>query len=240
MIVGVISTFCFFCLRQQIRDNRRRERAMEPPHRRRQRQLEHVGGRATLATSASAYPSGAWRGYYTHVDGQHGVCEFQLRYGANGQVSGEGTDDVGRYAISGLASEDGRIAFSKTYTRGTRSVGGVVKSENYGHTVEYRGRRDRGGVRGQWEICHQKGTYNGVFHLWPAIVPAAASGSGGGGDGEEVDEDAECCVCFDRRIDCKLEPCGHVALCGECAARLRPQRCPLCRMDIQSIRGWIG
>ena len=62
-------------------------------------------------------------------------------------------------------------------------------------TIELRLDRatDRGGVRGQWEICHQKGTYNGVFHLWPAIVPAAASGSGGGADGggDSADSDDE-------------------------------------------------
>lgn len=35
-----------------------------------------------------------------------------------------------------------------------------------------------------------------------------------------------CSVCFEREVNCGL-PCGHVALCMECASNMRT--CPFCR-----------
>ena len=82
--------------------------------------------------------------------------------------------------------------------------------------------------------CEQLGRFDGGFHLWP-VMPSEhwrqqaqeqqqADDGGGAGGGDE----AECAVCYDRPIDVGLEPCGHVAFCGECVRRLQPQRCPLC------------
>lgn len=215
--------------------------------RERQRHLDHVGRLAGDAPSMAAiYPSGAWRGYYTHVDGQHGVCEFRLAFEPDGTIRGSGTDDVGEYTIEGLfgvADDGGPIAFTKSYTPGSRSAGGRVKRENKGHRVEYHGRAARtdevgcpvlgNGVRGGWTIRHVRGRHDGVFHLWPVVMSRAAQEASPGVNDDE--EETECCVCYDRRVDVKLEPCGHVALCGECAGRLRPQRCPLCRVDIDRV-----
>ena len=54
-------------------------------------------------------------------------------------------------------------------------------------------------------------------------------------EGDAADEANECCVCFDRRINTRLQPCGHVALCHACAARLTSSRCPLCRAQIVDV-----
>ena len=91
-----------------------------------------------------------------------------------------------------------------------------------------------GGLRGTWTIRHELGNHDGRWHLWPVVMPEDDPSPGGGTAGEG-DENAECCVCYDRRIDVRLEPCGHVALCGACAFRLSPRRCPLCRADIANI-----
>jgi len=217
----------------------------------------------------AVYPSGSWRGYYTHpvMDGgrnarQHGVCEFQLRFvpmGTYTLLRGEGADDVGSYAIEGEAGNAtealgaaaaGRMRFRKTYALGSRNAAGAVRAENKGHSVEYDCRPARtdanghpvlaNGVRGDWSIRHARGDFGGVFHLWP-VMPrehwAQGEGARDGAPGGQAaaDEESECVVCYDRRIDVRLEPCGHVALCGECASRLRPKRCPLCRADIQRI-----
>lgn len=219
-----------------------------------------VNGRPAGATSAveharyvgapagrkqQLYPSGAWRGYYSHVDGQHGVCEFRLAFDSSG-IRGDGTDDVGGYSIRGLAGSNGHVAFTKQYLAGTLSAGGLVRAENQAHAVEYRGKAARtdangrpvlgNGVRGKWSIRRHGWLpvtmYSGVFHLWPVMRHWEV-------DGDEADgaaEESECCVCYDRQIDVRLEPCGHVALCGACAAQLRPQRCPLCRVDIRQVQ----
>ena len=46
------------------------------------------------------------------------------------------------------------------------------------------------------------------------------------------DQDA-CVVCLERRPAVRLEPCGHIALCNECARLLQQSNaqphCPMCR-----------
>ena len=70
---------------------------------------------------------------------------------ANGNMSGEGNDDVGRFAIKGKYDEPaGECTFHKTY------IGR--------HTVFFRGFREGKGIWGVWEI----GTFaHGGFHIWP-------------------------------------------------------------------------
>lgn len=205
-----------------------------------------IGGGAVVG--ASLYPSGAWRGYYTQGRRQHGVCEFHLAFEADGRVAGEGVDDIGAYTIRGRHG-DGRVAFSKRYCKGSRTAAGQLSPENQGHAVEYRGAAARtlaegrpslsGGVRGSWAIRHALGDLDGAWHLWPVMNRWQQQQSDGahGGDqsgcaGQAVDRESECCVCYDRPIDTCLMPCGHVALCWNCASRLPQRRCPLCRADI--------
>lgn len=164
-------------------------------------------------------------------------------------MRGQGTDDVGCYLIRGrLADSNGRLSFTKQYQLGTRNAEGRLCNDNQGHCVEYRGGAARrasdgnpcvgSGVRGDWSIRHAEGNYDGVFHLWPVMQHWTASATAAS---NEAEEESECCVCFERKIDTKLEPCGHVALCAVCAGRLQAgaaaggRRCPLCRAEIQRI-----
>ena len=212
----------------------------------RSRHISYVRGTDAAERGAlvegSPFPSGSWRGYYTFGRAQHGVCAFELSFLGGGEVRGAGVDDVGAYAIRG-AHEGGRVAFTKQYERGSLNDVGTHCDGNLGHAVEYRGSPARldgdgraalgGGLRGTWSIRDAEGNHDGNWHLWPAMASqqwghasAAAAGTG----------DDECCVCYDARIDCRLEPCGHVALCEGCATRLvAPRRCPLCRADIRQI-----
>ncbi len=43
-----------------------------------------------------------------------------------------------------------------------------------------------------------------------------------------------CVVCIAAPKDTALVPCGHKCVCGPCAAKLRPQLCPICRAPIAS------
>ena len=90
-------------------------------------------------------------------------------------MTGAGTDDVGSYTMSGQWNGNtGRLAFTKTYIRGTGDSG-----ENLGHTVDYRGSVQQGrlaaGVRGTWHVNIPNGyAGTGRFHLWPSDLALAA------------------------------------------------------------------
>jgi hypothetical protein len=50
-------------------------------------------------------------------------------------------------------------------------------------------------------------------------------------------EDALCVVCLDARKDHAIVPCGHMCVCGPCAAMLNQAghpSCPVCRGPITS------
>jgi hypothetical protein len=210
-------------------------RTAPPPYRRTTPEGHHPASAPTAI--AAWYPSGAWKGYYTQHDGQHAVCEFQLVF-SGASVSGEGIDDVGAYSFSGRVS-GAQVSLSKTYSRGSRNIEGLVSDANEGHSVEYVGDPTRmqedgrpflaAGLRGSWSIRVQDFSDAGRFAIWPAMArDEYAAMEGHTLQGEEVD--LECCVCMDRYIDTKLDPCGHEALCGTCAYRVTC--CPLCRARV--------
>lgn len=190
-------------------------------------------------------PSGAWRGYYTYAGRNHDVCEFQLQF-LNGNVQGRGVDDVGGYTINGTF--DGRshsIQFIKQYQRGTRNQSGFVSEDNEGHKVAYTGRlvgQNLGaGFRGSWAIRNFGTNSDGIFHLWPAMESWASASAPPLEEPTpqvfQVAEDGEYVVCLDRPITTCLRPCGHIAMCSQCADRLQRSTgtCPICRSHIQSI-----
>jgi hypothetical protein len=76
--------------------------------------------------------------------------ELSLTF-ANGNMSGDGVDDVGRFLIKGRYD----AATCECYW--TKSYVGA-------HDVFYRGFREGKGIWGTWEITIQ---YHGGFHIWP-------------------------------------------------------------------------
>ncbi len=84
---------------------------------------------------------------------------------ANGSMSGNGMDDIGRFLIRGRYDAANRECYwTKTY------IGG--------HDVFYRGFREGKGIWGTWEI---QVFGHGGFHIWPRQA----------GEGAEETEQAE-------------------------------------------------
>ena len=68
--------------------------------------------------------------------------------------------------------------------------------------------------------------------------PDHAGGSSGAASKKERDreeEENECCVCMDRPVQVRFDPCNHSALCRKCAVRLLDRRCPLCRAAVKQV-----
>ena len=69
----------------------------------------------------------------------------------------------------------------------------------------------------------------------PEVSPRRALG--GAGTGGPPASSADCCICLDKPAVAVLVPCGHRALCCECAARVANQRavCPVCRGPFREV-----
>ena len=100
--------------------------------------------------SESLFPSGPWTGFYNYLPGDRHRMDLQLTF-SNGNMSGDGADDIGRFFIKGRYDATNRECYwTKTY------VGA--------HDVFYRGFREGKGIWGTWEITIQ---FHGGFHIWP-------------------------------------------------------------------------
>ncbi len=98
----------------------------------------------------SLFPSGPWTGFYNYRPGDRHRMDLALTF-AEGVLSGDGVDDIGRFLIKGRYDAASRECYwTKTY------VGA--------HDVFYRGFREGKGIWGTWEITIQ---YHGGFHIWP-------------------------------------------------------------------------
>lgn len=100
--------------------------------------------------SATAFPSGPWTGFYTYAPSDKHRMDLHLDFSA-GCITGDGSDDVGRFLIRGKYDASSRECFwTKTYPGS--------------HDVFYRGFREGKGIWGTWEIL----TFaHGGFHVWP-------------------------------------------------------------------------
>jgi hypothetical protein len=96
------------------------------------------------------YPSGPWLGFYNYRPGERHRMQLCLAF-ANGQMTGDGSDDVGRFLIKGRYDSTTRECYW------TKSYVGA-------HDVFYRGFREGKGIWGTWEITIQD---HGGFHIWP-------------------------------------------------------------------------
>lgn len=61
------------------------------------------------------------------------------------------------------------------------------------------------------------------------------------GKAEEEGPGMQCVVCWAAPREVIFEPCNHVAVCGECAQKLREERkpCPCCRQSVKRRRAAI-
>src|SRR5262245_20879103 len=96
------------------------------------------------------FPSGPWTGFYNYGRStrKHRM-DLELTF-ADHTVSGDGTDDIGRFFVSGPFDEtNSECYWTKTYIDG--------------HDVYYRGFREGKGIWGLWELPSE----SGGFHIWP-------------------------------------------------------------------------
>jgi hypothetical protein len=100
--------------------------------------------------SEELFPSGPWVGFYNYRPGDRHRMDLNLTF-ANGSMTGDGNDDVGRFIIKGRYQTDTREChWTKSY------VGA--------HDVFYRGFREGKGIWGTWGISVFD---HGGFHIWP-------------------------------------------------------------------------
>ena len=100
--------------------------------------------------SETLFPSGPWTGFYNYRPGDRHRMDLQLTF-ANGNMSGDGVDDIGRFLIRGRYDDTSRECYwTKTYPGS--------------HDVFYRGFREGKGIWGTWEITIRE---HGGFHIWP-------------------------------------------------------------------------
>jgi hypothetical protein len=102
------------------------------------------------------FPSGPWTGFFLQywMPGRH-VTNLQLTC-SRGQLSGEGSDWVGAYSISGAYDvRTGQCQWTKQY------VGR--------HSIAYKGVNEGRGIWGVWELKQLWGLFTdrGGFHIWP-------------------------------------------------------------------------
>jgi len=104
--------------------------------------------------SDELFPSGPWTGFYNYSPQDKHRMDLDLTF-AGGKMSGDGNDDVGRFAISGQYDVKSlECWWTKTYTGA--------------HSVFYRGFREGKGIWGTWEITPHS---HGGFHIWPEGMP---------------------------------------------------------------------
>ncbi len=100
--------------------------------------------------SEDLFPSGPWVGFYNYGPGDRHRMDLHLVF-ANGTMSGDGNDDVGRFLIRGQYDAANREChWAKTYPGS--------------HDVSYRGFREGKGIWGTWEVALLG---HGGFHIWP-------------------------------------------------------------------------
>ncbi len=110
--------------------------------------------------SDELYPSGPWMGFYNYRPGDRHRMDMDLTF-ANGSMTGEGNDDIGRFLIKGRYDKaSGECYWTKSY------IGA--------HQVAYRGFREGKGIWGTWEISLFG---HGGFRIWPGSADEGQSRS---------------------------------------------------------------
>eukprot|EP01084_Bolivina_argentea_P245265 410659_1 len=102
----------------------------------------------------TVFVDGQYNGFYTQYKQSHDIPSFTLRFDGD-NVSGFGSDEVGKYNITGHYNEqNNRMAITQSYIHGTGNP-----TENLGHNVS---------IRLQWNEAQQKfeGKWYCVTHLY--------------------------------------------------------------------------
>ncbi len=100
--------------------------------------------------SDDLFPSGPWVGFYKYSrSNEKHRMDLDLSF-ANGNMTGTGIDDVGRFLIKGRYDASNKECYWTKIYLGA-------------HDVFYRGFREGKGIWGVWEL----GTARGGFHIWP-------------------------------------------------------------------------
>jgi hypothetical protein len=105
-------------------------------------------------------PSGPWTGYYLygHAGLKHRMS-LSLTFTADGEIEGEGVDDVAPFVISG------GFDFGMSVATWTKAYVGM-------HTVEYAGVYCQRAICGDWTLF----PFTGGFWIWPGSLPEYALG----------------------------------------------------------------
>lgn len=92
---------------------------------------------------------------------------------------------------------------------------------------------------GKWEVRVVKQTIwvEGVVYDLQEIYGLVPSKEAETPDAATGDDGLDCVICMSERRNTMVLPCRHLCLCTECANALRTQthKCPICRIDIQSM-----
>jgi hypothetical protein len=100
--------------------------------------------------SDDIFTTGPWTGFYNYTGptDKHRM-DLHLAF-CKGRISGEGSDNIGRFLISG------------TYDTSSQECN-WVKQYIGQHAVYYQGIGEKRGIWGAWRIIRE----HGGFHIWP-------------------------------------------------------------------------
>ena len=89
-----------------------------------------------------------------------------------------------------------------------------------------------GWIRVRWNRSGYPNEYRFGARVRDVVVPPPAAPLAPVADANGFSPTEQCLGCVDRRRDCVVLPCAHLAMCFECVDKLTPRLCPICRGDI--------
>lgn len=121
--------------------------------------------------------------------------------------------------------------FAPSRSRGEAELQHCQSENARGHR-----RRSEVNVRMKWSIvCHFfLGEHQPISPLPPTVNEPSPEELL-----RQLQEERTCKVCMDKLVSIVFIPCGHLVVCGDCAASLR--HCPICRAVIRgSVRAFMS
>ena len=170
--------------------------------------------------------------------------EEESSYGRGGE--GDDQEDDGLEDREGAGISD-RVESSQEQGEVSGHESGTQKEGNQNVSRDEDGEEEKTHSEGRSAQCPQPSE-----DLSPGDrMEAREEGEGGESNGQvENAEDAEegvvgvsiayfqCKICFERRIQTVLIPCGHEVLCRKCSRKIKT--CPICRKTVKSAQSTVG